>query len=742
MPVLKLENFQGALENANPRLIPDNMGATARNVDFSQGRLEAGYLLEPMSAAALISDPLPSTVPGCAEYIIDSPVVNDIHERLYFLCGGKLSLSTPTKTYRYVGVPVPTGQVFEAEVDNAHLYNNVTKNVDFFATDLGNTPADLASRTFDEVFGIPEPTDPGFKASLIDYAIASNAINPRSASHVEIASITQISDSNENRWYVTTQWQQPAYSDAQQLEHKASHAVSFATLKERGLISLNGCGEALVEPSQNTIVTNAEYAFVGIDGKNNMSNYGFHPVPATNVDLQDSILSSWDEHVVVQTTSSNAEDLKGPQYRAVFEYPEYDSNLIAQERFYAFSYVTDMGEEGPLVPAQVVGDKKIFDGSHVTFSAQANNAVYGGGVYTLRVYRAYDGEWRYVDDVPLVNQGGGVYKATGTDTLYDYELGEVAPNMDWDIPPDNAKGLTRHSSGALCLWKENDLFFSVPYLPHAWPTSNRLSLDDNIVSVHQTKNGLLVLTDGPVYMISGSQPSTVQPTKVDPYAPNVYEKSAVDMGDFVVYLSNEGLVKTDGYTVAPFARVALPKNMFRRTESGDAIRFDEHYVALIDKEIHVVSRNETVIKVDTTDFDPFGFDKYRRYDDSIRVFVDDGADRLLNRNSTYASFFWKSKRFRISAVRSLSSIKIVAGTTIASGGEIRVTVRGFVGHKESYLSVIESRLGDRDPLFFDGARLEAGIFDEFEVEVYAPFGSGLQIDAIILGNSMAEVRNA
>lgn len=718
MSVIRIENFEGALEHANPRLIPDNMGASARNVDFSMRRLEAGYSIEDPAQPPVNTDPLPYVFPDCAESITRSPVIDDEHNRYYFVCDFTLKHMSDNGE-RTVGVPAPLGTTTNHQVDNSGLFNAMTTTAEIPAANLGQAP--------------------DYRAA-VDYAINNGMISPRSAAHVQVSDVAVSSTRGDMYWWVVGDGESLATGGAMVAGAKES------TLVEAGVLVLDECGVPVRDPTKDEIFTLSDVNMNTAEAGYRSGGTGSWPsnVPRPAVLESDEVL--FDEAFIVRRVSDVPKRVKqtdvDPEYlvqdyhSVTFSYPEYDSTMVEQERYYAFSFVTDMGEEGPLsVPVKIDANDSVFDGSIVRFDADASNKDYEGGTYALRVYRAYDGEWRYVQDDTFTGAGG---MAIITDSKRDFELAEAAPNIDWEPPPRNIKGLLRHQSGSLATWKQNDLFFSVPYLPHAWHVENRVSIQDNIVSAKTTQNGIILLTNKAVYLVAGANPLSVQPMRVDAFTPCISRDSAVDMGEFVVFLSTDGLVMTDGYSVKPYARDGLPKSVFERVTTVKAARFGEQYVISLDGVTYVVSSNQAVTKVGDG---VTGFDTDNDYEGALKIETLDG-DRFLTMDRL-GSFEWTSKRFRLSGSRGFSSAKIVGDVHLPGDGAGEFGIRGFISNESVYefSQPVDFSTPLSQPILFDGARLPAGVYDEFEVYVKTDEGGGVIVDAIILGNSMREVRN-
>lgn len=112
---------------------------------------------------------------------------------------------------------------------------------------------------------------------------------------------------------------------------------------------------------------------------------------------------------------------------------------------------------------------------------------------------------------------------------------------EFDAPPENMQGLVLMQNNIYVGFEGNQLYFSEPGLPHAWPRKYIRSIEDNIVALAVIGGFLLVLTDAFPYQVVGTDPNVMRVTRIDaPYA-CVSKRSVVSMSYGVVYSSHEGL---------------------------------------------------------------------------------------------------------------------------------------------------------------------------------------------------------
>lgn len=226
-----------------------------------------------------------------------------------------------------------------------------------------------------------------------------------------------------------------------------------------------------------------------------------------------------------------------------------DDTQTPSDVSYVFTFVSGFGEEGPPSPASAVFELTDTETVVVTMgSSLSGNFNFGATSGALRrIYRSNTGStnttFQFVGQVPYATQ-------TFTDTKDAAQLGEVLPSGTWIGPPnDNAslypdgplKGLIPLAQGVMAGFTGKRFCLSEPFLPHAWPISYRITTEEDIVAIASTANGVVAMTDGQPYFITGTDPSAMTAIRVDLAQACVNINSVVDMGDYVLYAGPDGL---------------------------------------------------------------------------------------------------------------------------------------------------------------------------------------------------------
>lgn len=231
-----------------------------------------------------------------------------------------------------------------------------------------------------------------------------------------------------------------------------------------------------------------------------------------------------------------------PAVVAVGTTPSGTDNELKETRSYVYTFVTANGEEGPPSSPSVVFD--LYPTSQtatVSLMDTAEDAAYNiTHKYIYRTLTSSSGtNYQFVDSVLLSAD-------TYSDTLSPLQLGGVLPSTGWAAPPDGMIGLTSLSNGILAGFKDNEVMFCEPFMPHAWPTKYRMSTDFPIVGIKAVGSSLIITTKAFPYVAQGAHPSNMTLARMRENQSCVSKRSIVGMGKHVMYASPDGLISAVG----------------------------------------------------------------------------------------------------------------------------------------------------------------------------------------------------
>jgi len=240
---------------------------------------------------------------------------------------------------------------------------------------------------------------------------------------------------------------------------------------------------------------------------------------------------------------------------------------------YVVTFGSEFGEEGPPSPASELVTR--YDGGTVNLT---NIPVPPGGNMSLTrkwLYRVETaGSFLLVAELPAA-------QTTYSDSVNTAELGGPLVSIDWDGPDSRMAGLTHLGNGMLAGHFENTLCFCEPYHPHAWPVGYQLGFVADIVGIVPVSGGLIVVTEAEPYLVSGATPAAMFQQKLDFNIGGVSRLSVVDMGEYAIFASDEGLVQIGGTRASVITEGMLSREQWQalNPQSIHAYRWHERYLA-------------------------------------------------------------------------------------------------------------------------------------------------------------------
>lgn len=201
--------------------------------------------------------------------------------------------------------------------------------------------------------------------------------------------------------------------------------------------------------------------------------------------------------------------------------------------FYVLTYVNEYGEEG--MPSGLSTEVTKLNPDAVvnlTFESLTGNDQ---NIVSRRLYRVVDDAYRLVATIPLAT-------LTYADSKKDFELGIVLDTFAFAEPMQEMKGLTAMANGILAGFSGNTVGFSEAFLPHAWPIDYQQTTNEDVIGMKAIGNSLVVTTKGKPYLFTGVSPDSISSEKIEIAQACVSSRSMVDMGEYVIYASPDGLV--------------------------------------------------------------------------------------------------------------------------------------------------------------------------------------------------------
>lgn len=259
-----------------------------------------------------------------------------------------------------------------------------------------------------------------------------------------------------------------------------------------------------------------------------------------------------------------------------------DEPLVAVRTTYVVTQISRFGEQGaPSLPSQPVMRWDMVDDAPAGGDVIVTLPPVSSGAHDIvskGVYRSeQSGVFQLVAVVPAST-------ATYRDSIPSEELGAALPSLEWDMPDARMTGLTELPGGFMAGFFENTLCFSEAFHPHAWPVSYQQAFSDDVVGVVSVTGGLVVATSGKPIIVSGSSPAAMSAGELDADQPCLSGRSLVDMGEYALYASPNGLVACGGSEASVVTQQIISSEQWKvlKPETIHAYRHEGRYLAFYD----------------------------------------------------------------------------------------------------------------------------------------------------------------
>lgn len=388
-----------------------------------------------------------------------------------------------------------------------------------------------------------------------------------------------------------------------------------------------------------------------------------------------------------------------------------------ETRAYVYTNVSTFGsikEESAPSPATTVTCNTV--GATVTVSGFSSVSISGYNITHRRIYRTVVGAatvtYQLVAEISAAT-------TTYDDTLTVADLGIVLQTQTWNEPPDGLRGIVSMPNGMLAGFVDNEVWFSEPYYPQAWPDLYTLVVDSKVVGLGVYDTTLVVLTERQPYLITGSSPLAMSQTKLPVPQPCVAKRSIASDQYGVLYASPNGLV-----SISPGGSDVISNPLYTRQEwqelspsSMVGMIYNNQYLGF-----YTVGNDTRAIVLTRGDIPPlveFNFDAVAAFVDksNASVFAVSKFDNAIYQidaspvNDTI--YEWKSKKFIMPAPTNFAAMKLRADYDVITDAQI-------------YAALVQSIITNNQVLWgMSGADLN-GVFNSHTYNTYVLNGSILQ----------------
>jgi len=350
-----------------------------------------------------------------------------------------------------------------------------------------------------------------------------------------------------------------------------------------------------------------------------------------------------------------------------------DALLEQEDIYYVVTLVDVFGAEGPpSAPSAAVTRVRNNPLDVTPPSVPTGNYNLGTGA-KWRFYRSNTGT---SDTVFQFVTDRAISSGQFSDTVTNDQLQEVLPSATWTGPPDDdtslwpdgpLQGIAQGPGGIMAGFVDRTVYFSEPYLPHAWPVEYAINVRHMIRGVVWISSGLLVVTDGDPVVISGTYPASMTAFTPEKGWPIAGGESLVDMGGWAIYNSPEGLVGVDGQSFTLLTEQLVDNNSWPVNSgysSPKAGNSEGRYVLFWDLGVYgngsyIFDPKAGVNALTTSDF---WSDVAYHNDEENTLYVESSTGYLAKYDwgTTNMTYTWKSKVYSTPGATNFAYLEVIA----------------------------------------------------------------------------------
>lgn len=237
-------------------------------------------------------------------------------------------------------------------------------------------------------------------------------------------------------------------------------------------------------------------------------------------------------------------------------------SAVTTTRVYAYTYVSAYGEEGaPSATTSVSG--KVDATWNVALPVAPSTDTTGRNITTRNVYRTVTSSLG-VATYYLIASAQPLTVTSFNDTVSDTIASSNSElvSATWTPPPTDLQGWVSMPNGIVAGWRNNEVWFSEPYRPHAWPAGYTLAVEYPVVGLGVIGQSLICCTTGFPTAITGVNPSSMTQAKIATFEPCLSRGSIISSPEGVYYASQNGLVLVSAGQVENITREVINRDQW------------------------------------------------------------------------------------------------------------------------------------------------------------------------------------
>lgn len=276
-------------------------------------------------------------------------------------------------------------------------------------------------------------------------------------------------------------------------------------------------------------------------------------------------------------------------------------------RAYVYTWVTAYGEEGPPSPPSTLHTGKIDDTWAIGVTAPGGGVTTGRNITKVNVYRTVTSasglaQFYFVTQFVIATT---TYNDTIADTLVS-AAGQLLSAGDgttgpWTPPPSDLVGIVSMSNGILVGWRGNEIWFSEPYRPWAWPVGYQISTSYDIVGIAAVGQSIVIGTEGNPWYCTGNHPSNMVLNMIPSAEPCISRGSFVATPGAIYYASPNGLI-----SVTPGNAVNATRKFITKADWSALLNLSQMRAVVLNQGYYVFSGvQELAFQADAFQTDAF-----------------------------------------------------------------------------------------------------------------------------------------
>lgn len=241
---------------------------------------------------------------------------------------------------------------------------------------------------------------------------------------------------------------------------------------------------------------------------------------------------------------------------------------------YVYTWVSDLGEEGPPSDPTTIASIKIDSTVHVAMAAPSGADNLNRALTLTRVYRTVVSDqgvasFFFVTEQPIATLTFDDNLAADTDAVVSNN--EQLTSLNYQPPPTDLQQLVNMGNGMVAGFREAEVWFCEPYQPHAYPVQYVIEVPNKIVGLGVIGSSLMVLTQGQPWSATGTDPSSMALAAVQPLEPCTSILSIVGTPAGVLYASPNGLINITPYGATNLTLSTITKDQWANLLNLDSI---------------------------------------------------------------------------------------------------------------------------------------------------------------------------